>query len=222
MKKEHFLKTAAEKLMEACPGQARYLLWMYNSSHDGNLVSEGQCPYCYQFLVLDRYRVRLKPKPKITPKVEKLLNRESKNYRLTFKETKIIKRYWDSNSILLVTCKACNKTVKYNGKSRSFLAEMKNNLSTPKIKPGMKTPDIKASGSTKKKKKSFSSNQSGSKDNSPALIFRTPTSGQSTPSSSSKSHSKMKHHLSQLKKMLNSEENQRTPSKDFRNFLSSL
>ncbi|XP_068932035.1 UPF0711 protein C18orf21 homolog isoform X2 [Petaurus breviceps papuanus] len=195
---------------------------MYNSSHDEKSVSESQCPYCYQFLVLDRYRVRLKPKPKLTPKVKKLLNRESKNCRLTFKETKILKKYWDSNSILLVTCKACNKTVRYNGKSRSFLAEMKNNLSTPKIKPGMKTPDIKASGSTKKKKKSFSSSKPDSKDNSPALIFRTPTSGQSTPGSSSKSLSKMKRHLSQLKMMLNSEESHKTPSKDFRNFLSSL
>ncbi|XP_043828166.1 UPF0711 protein C18orf21 homolog isoform X2 [Dromiciops gliroides] len=195
---------------------------MYNSSQDEKSISEGQCPYCYQFLVLDRYRVRLKPKPKLTPKVKKLLNRESKNCRLTFKEAKILKKYWDSKSVLLVTCKTCNKTVKYNGKSRSFLAEMKNNLSTPTNKSGMKTPDIKASGSAKKKKKSFSSNNSGSRNNSPALIFRTPTSGQSTPGSSSKSLSKMKRHLSQLKMMLNSEESQKTPSKDFRNFLSSL
>uniref|UniRef100_F6QC01 Uncharacterized protein n=1 Tax=Monodelphis domestica TaxID=13616 RepID=F6QC01_MONDO len=187
-----------------------------------NTVSEGQCPYCYQFLVLDKYRVRLKPKPKLTPKVKKVLNRESKNCRLNFKEAKILKKYNDSRSILLVTCKACNKTVRYDGKSRSFLEEMKNSLSTPKIKPGMKTPDIKSSGSTKKKKKSFSSNKSSSKDNSPALIFRTPTSGQSTPSSSSKSLNKMKRHLSQLKMLLNSEESQKTPSKDFRNFLSSL
>ncbi|XP_072461383.1 UPF0711 protein C18orf21 homolog [Notamacropus eugenii] len=222
MKNKHFLRVAAEKLMEACPGQARYLLWVYNSSHDEKSVSEGQCPYCYQFLVLDRYRVRLKPKTKLRPKVKKLLNRESRNCRLTFKETKILKKYWDSKSVLLVTCKACNKTVRYNGKSRSFLAEMKNNLSTPKIKPGMNTPDIKASGSTKKKKKSFSSNKSGSKDNSPALIFRTPTSGQSTPSSSSKSLGKMKRHLSQLKMMLHSEESQRTPAKGLRDFLSSL
>ncbi|KAM9095668.1 UPF0711 protein C18orf21 homolog [Sarcophilus harrisii] len=222
MKKKNFLKVAAEKLMETCPGQARYLLWLYHSSQDEKTVSEGQCPYCYQFLVLDRYRVRLKPKPKLTPKVKKLLTRESKNCRLTFKETKILKKYWDSKSILLVTCKACNKTVKYDGKSRSFLAEMKNNLSTPKIQSVLKTPDIKSSGSTKKKKKSFSSNKPGSQNNSPALIFRTPTSGQSTPDSASKSLSKMKRHLSQLKMMLNSEESQKTPSKDFRNFLSSL
>ncbi|XP_074135324.1 UPF0711 protein C18orf21 homolog isoform X3 [Sminthopsis crassicaudata] len=186
------------------------------------MVSEGQCPYCYQFLVLDRYRVRLKPKPKLTPKVKKVLTRESKNCRLTFKETKILKKYWDSKSILLVTCKACNKTVKYDGKSRSFLAEMKNNLSTPKIQSGLKISNIKTSGSTKKKKKSFSSNTPGSQANSPALVFRTPTSGQSTPNSASKSLSKMKLHLSQLKTMLNSEESQKIPSKDFRTFLSSL
>ncbi|XP_044513792.1 UPF0711 protein C18orf21 homolog [Gracilinanus agilis] len=215
--KKHFLKVAAEKLMETCPGQARYLLWMYSTSLDENTVSEGQCPYCYQFLMLDKYRVRLKPKPKLTPKVKKVLNRESKNCRLTFKDAKILKKHKDSKSMLLVTCKACNKTVRYDGKSRSFLEEMKNNLSTP-----MKTPDIKSSGSTKKKKKSFSSNKSNSIDSSPALIFRTPTSGQSTPSSSSKSLNKMKRHLSQLKMLLNSEESQKTPSKDFRNFLSSL
>uniref|UniRef100_A0A5F8H390 Uncharacterized protein n=1 Tax=Monodelphis domestica TaxID=13616 RepID=A0A5F8H390_MONDO len=102
--KKHFLKVAAKKLTETCLGQAWYLLWMYSSSLGENTVTEGQCPYCYQFLVLNKYRVLLKPKPKLTPKVKKVLNRESKNCRLNFKEAKILKKYNDSRNILYI-CK---------------------------------------------------------------------------------------------------------------------
>ncbi|KAF6302693.1 hypothetical protein mRhiFer1_001747 [Rhinolophus ferrumequinum] len=63
---------------------------------------------------------------------------------------------------------------------------------------------------------------SGSRGKSPALIFRTPTSGQSTPTCSSKNVSKTKKHFSQLKLLLSQSESQKKTKVDFRNFLSSL
>uniref|UniRef100_A0A673TEA3 Chromosome 18 open reading frame 21 n=1 Tax=Suricata suricatta TaxID=37032 RepID=A0A673TEA3_SURSU len=100
MRQKHYLEAAARQLHESCPAQARYLLWAYSSSHDANSTFEGTCPYCFQLLVLDNSRVRLKPKPKLTPKIQKLLNREARNCTLSFKEAKIVKKYKDSKSVL--------------------------------------------------------------------------------------------------------------------------
>ncbi|XP_075388974.1 UPF0711 protein C18orf21 homolog isoform X2 [Tenrec ecaudatus] len=179
---------------------------------------EETCPYCFQLLVLDNSRVRLKPKPKLTPKIQKLLNREAKSYTLSFKEAKILKKYKDAKSVLLVTCKTCNRTVKHQGKSRSFLSSLKSSLGTATANPALRTPKGKALSSA-----SCNHERSRSKDKSPAWIFRTPTSAQSTPTfSSSRSTSKTKKHFSQLKMLLSQQESQKSPKMDFRNFLSSL
>uniref|UniRef100_A0A8D2DEJ5 Uncharacterized protein n=1 Tax=Sciurus vulgaris TaxID=55149 RepID=A0A8D2DEJ5_SCIVU len=100
MRQKHYLEAAARGLLESCPGQARYLLWAYSSSHDDKSNFEETCPYCFQLLVLDNSRVRLKPKAKLTPKIRKLLNREARSSTLSFKEAKIIKKYKDSKSVL--------------------------------------------------------------------------------------------------------------------------
>uniref|UniRef100_A0A5G2RLF3 Chromosome 6 C18orf21 homolog n=1 Tax=Sus scrofa TaxID=9823 RepID=A0A5G2RLF3_PIG len=100
MRQKHYLEAAAWKLQDSCPGQARYLLWAYSSSHDDKSTFEGTCPYCFQLLVPDKSRVRLKPKPKLTPKIQKLLNREARNYTLSFKEAKILEKYKESKSVL--------------------------------------------------------------------------------------------------------------------------
>ncbi|KAM6218267.1 UPF0711 protein C18orf21 homolog [Rhynchocyon petersi] len=216
MRQKHYLEAAARKLQASCPGQARYLLWTYSSSHDAKTTFEETCPYCFQLLVLDNSRVRLKPKPKLTPKIKKLLNREAKGYTLSFKEANIVKKYEDSSSVLLVTCKTCNRTVKHHGKSRSFLSSLKSDPNTPKST--LKAPERKTPSSASRKSTSF-----GSKGQSPALTFRTPTSGQSTPTFfSSKNMSKTKKHFSQLKLLLSQQESQKSPKMDFRNFLSSL
>ncbi|XP_049756507.1 UPF0711 protein C18orf21 homolog isoform X1 [Elephas maximus indicus] len=218
MRQKHYLEAAARKLHASCPGQARYLLWAYGSSNDAKNAFEETCPYCCQLLVLDNARVRLKPKPKLTPKIQKLLNREAKNYTLSFKEAKIVNKYKDSKSVLSITCRTCNRTVKHHGKSRSFLSSLKSNPSTPKTKPILKTPMKKTPSSA-----NLNHNMSGSKGKSPALNFRTPPSGQSTPTfSSSKNMRKTKKHFSQLKMLLSQQESQKTPKMDFRNFLSSL
>ncbi|KAM8784115.1 UPF0711 protein C18orf21 homolog [Rhynchonycteris naso] len=216
MRQKHYLEAAARKLQDSCPGQARYLLWAYSSSHDANSTFEGACPYCFQFLVLDNSRVRLKPKPKVTPKIQKLLNREARNYTLSFKEAKIVKKYKDSKSILMITCKTCNRTVKHHGKSRSFLSALKSSPPAPsKLSP--KTPERKTPSSA-----NLTHSLSATKGKSPALIFRTPKSGQSTPTCSSKNVKKTKKHFSQLKMLLSQSESQKNSKVDFRNFLASL
>ncbi|XP_045312989.1 UPF0711 protein C18orf21 homolog [Leopardus geoffroyi] len=215
MRQKHYLEAAARQLYESCPGQARYLLWAYSSSHDDNNTFEGTCPYCFQLLVSDNSRVRLKPKSKLTPKIQKLLNREARNCTLNFKEAKIVKKYKDSRSVLLITCKTCNRTVKHHGKSRSFLSTLKSSPTTPTTKLSPKTPERKTPSSTNL------NHPCGSKGKRPAFVFRTPTSGQSTPTCS-KSVSKTKKHFSKLKLLLSRSESQKNSKVDFRNFLLSL
>ncbi|XP_012870400.1 PREDICTED: UPF0711 protein C18orf21 homolog isoform X1 [Dipodomys ordii] len=215
MRQKYYLEAAAWNLRESCPGQARYLLWAYSSAHD-NSTFEGTCPYCFQLLVLDNARVRLKPKAKLTPKIQKLLNQQARNYALSFKEAKILKKYKDSKSVLLITCKTCNRTVKHPGKSRSFLSALKSDPTTPASKVSLKGLE----------KTPHSANQNhgvtGSTSKSPALTFRTPVSGQSTPICSTRNMNKRKKHFSQLKMLLSQSESQDIPKADFRNFLSSL
>ncbi|XP_055994191.1 UPF0711 protein C18orf21 homolog isoform X2 [Sorex fumeus] len=100
MRQKQYLEAAARLLRESCPGQARYLLWAYSSSQDDRGTFEETCPYCFQLLVLDNSRVRLKPKPRLTPRIQKLLSREARNQILSFKDAKIVKKYKDSKSVL--------------------------------------------------------------------------------------------------------------------------
>uniref|UniRef100_A0A8C4UUJ9 Chromosome 18 open reading frame 21 n=1 Tax=Falco tinnunculus TaxID=100819 RepID=A0A8C4UUJ9_FALTI len=86
-----FLEAAAEGLLGACPGQARFLLF----------TRIWICPYCFQFLVPDSCRVRLKPKMKVTPQIEKILKQEAKNHKLSMKQTKLLKKYRESRSVLV-------------------------------------------------------------------------------------------------------------------------
>ncbi|XP_017529139.2 UPF0711 protein C18orf21 homolog isoform X1 [Manis javanica] len=217
MRQKHYLEAAAWKLHASCPSEARYLLWAYSSSQDHKSTFEGTCPYCFQLLVLDNSRVRLKPKPKLTPKIQKLLNQEARNSTLSFKEAKIVRKYKESRSLLLITCKICNRTVKHHGKSRSFLSAMKSDPTTPTSKLSLKTPERKTLNSA-----NLNHDTSGSKGKSPVLIFRTPISGQSTPTSSSKNVNKTKKRFCQLKMLLSQSEYHKNPKVDFRNFLSSL
>uniref|UniRef100_A0A8D2BDM6 Uncharacterized protein n=1 Tax=Sciurus vulgaris TaxID=55149 RepID=A0A8D2BDM6_SCIVU len=209
MRQKHYLEAAARGLLESCPGQARYLLWAYSSSHG----RENPGLLGVRLLL----PLRLKPKAKLTPKIWKLLNREARSNTLSFKEAKIIKKYKDSKSVLLITCKTCNRTVKHQGKSRSFLSALKSSHITPTSKLSPKRPKRQTPGSA-----NFSPNMPGSKGKSPALIDRTPTPGRSTPICFSKSVTKRKKRFSQLKMLLSQNESQKNPKVDFRNFLSSL
>ncbi|XP_052011596.1 UPF0711 protein C18orf21 homolog isoform X2 [Apodemus sylvaticus] len=100
MRQKYYIEAAARGLVGSCPGQARYLLWAYSSSHEDNSTFQETCPHCFQLLVLDNSRVRLKPKTRLTPKIQKLLNREARNDTLSFKEAKLLRRYKESTSVL--------------------------------------------------------------------------------------------------------------------------
>ncbi|CAO2608286.1 UPF0711 protein C18orf21 homolog [Lemmus lemmus] len=173
MLQKHYLEAKARGLVESCPGQARYLLWAYNWTHEENSTFEETCPHCFQLLVLDNSRV------------------QARNYTLSFKEAKLLRKCKNSTSVLLVTCRTCNRTVKHHGKSRSFLSALKSNTATATSKANLKTPKRNTPGSTHPSHK-----MSDSKGK------RTPASGQSTPVCSSRSGSKRKKHFSQLKALL--------------------
>ncbi|NXD99495.1 CR021 protein, partial [Chaetorhynchus papuensis] len=181
---------------------------------------ERICPYCFQFLVPDSYRVRLKPKMKVTPQIEKVLKREAKNHKLNMKQTKLLRKYRESRSILLVTCKSCNKTTRHYGKSRDFLATKTQNCGTPGIKSSLKTPDVRIQSA--KKMTPVSGSRLGSKGNSPSSLSRTHGSGQATTNSASKTPRNSKFHFSKLKRMLDLEEREKSQNADFKTFLTLL
>ncbi|NXL85212.1 CR021 protein, partial [Alectura lathami] len=181
---------------------------------------ERICPYCFQFLVPDSHRVRLKPKMKLTPQIEKILKREAKNYKLNMKQTKILKKYRDSKSVLLVTCNSCNKTTRHYGKSRDFLATKTHNSGTPTTKPSLKTPDVKVQSANQMTPASCS--RLGSKGSSPSSLPRTYVSRQATTSSISKTPRNSKFHFTKLKRMLDLEEKEKSQKADLKNFLTLL
>ncbi|NWH16386.1 CR021 protein, partial [Grus americana] len=181
---------------------------------------ERTCPYCFQFLVPDSHRVRLKPKMKVTPQIEKILKREKKNHKLNMKQTKLLKKYRESSSVLLVTCNLCNKTTRHCGKSRDFLATRTQNFGTPSIKSNPRTPDVKIQSANKVTP--VSCNRLGSKGNSPSSLPRTRVSGQMTTNSASKTPRNSKFHFSKLKQMLNLEEKEKSQKADFKTFLTLL
>ncbi|XP_027536146.1 UPF0711 protein C18orf21 homolog isoform X3 [Neopelma chrysocephalum] len=57
MGRRRLLAAAAAQLAGACPGQARFLLWTLRSSRANERELERICPYCFQFLVPDGYRL---------------------------------------------------------------------------------------------------------------------------------------------------------------------
>uniref|UniRef100_A0A8D0H412 Chromosome 18 open reading frame 21 n=1 Tax=Sphenodon punctatus TaxID=8508 RepID=A0A8D0H412_SPHPU len=207
------LDTAARELMDACPGQARFLLWTLHSLQDDKTTNARKmCTYCFQLLDPNNHRVRLKPKMKVTPQIQRLLNRESKNHKLNLTQTKLLRKYKNSRSVLLITCNTCNKTTRRYGKSRDFLATVTKRFSTS----GLKTP------TSSNKERPNSHSNSGSKGKNPSSNSRACKSGQSTPGSSSKTPKNAKFHFSQLKRLFDLEEKQKSQKGDLKDFLSSL
>ncbi|NWR76272.1 CR021 protein, partial [Centropus unirufus] len=181
---------------------------------------ERICPYCFQLLIPDTYRVRLKPKMKVTPQIERALKQEARHRKLNMKQTKLLKKYRESRSVLLVTCNSCNKTRRYYGKSRDFLATKTRHSSTPSIKSSLRTPDVNIQSSNKMTP--LSCNRLGSKGNTPSSLHRTRSSGQSTPSSASRTPRNSKFHFSKLKQMLSLEEKEKSQKADLQTFLTLL
>uniref|UniRef100_A0A8B9QKQ7 Chromosome 18 open reading frame 21 n=1 Tax=Apteryx owenii TaxID=8824 RepID=A0A8B9QKQ7_APTOW len=212
----HFLSVSCWSLLVLVAAEVEvYPLIIYDE-----LRTERICPYCFQFLVPDNHRVRLKPKMKVTPQIEKILKREANNHKLNMKQTKLLKKYRDSRSVLLVTCNSCNKTTRHYGKSRDFLATMTHHSGTSTIKSGLKTPDRKIPSANKMTPASCS--RSGSKGKSPSSLPRTCVPGQATTNSFSKTPQNSKLHFSKLKWMLNLEEKEKSQKEDLKTFLTLL
>ncbi|KAJ7313977.1 hypothetical protein JRQ81_005826 [Phrynocephalus forsythii] len=204
--KRQFLEAAAHQLVDTCPAEARFLGWIRSSTEDKTTDSVSQvCSYCFQIFLPGNYRVRLKPKMKLTPQVEKLLKKERKNYKLNLKQTKLLKRYKASTNVLLITCSVCGKTARHNGKSREHF--------------GMKTPNMTPSSN---RTTPASRSHSGLKTVMSSFSPRTSTSRLSTPRSSPRTPRNAKSHFTQLKKLLRLEEDRKNDKGDLKNFLLSL
>ncbi|XP_043918939.1 UPF0711 protein C18orf21 homolog [Protopterus annectens] len=214
-----FLKQASFRLKDGCPGEARYLLSRQNIDSEERRL-EGVCPYCFQYLLPGNHRVRLKPKMKLTPRVCRLLNQE-KNRKMNCKQQKIIRKYKNSRSVLLVTCYTCSKTSRYYGVNRSFLAMLPSPACTPKGTPNDRRQDLKTPSSSNKQSMSQKQNSFGSKGKSPATTPRTGKSEHSSPSSS-KSERAKKFNFSRLKMLLKEEQKQLKKKGRLQDFLSSL
>uniref|UniRef100_A0A8B9IJL8 CR021 protein n=1 Tax=Anser cygnoides TaxID=8845 RepID=A0A8B9IJL8_ANSCY len=194
--------------------------WTLARRRDDEFGKERICPHCFQFLLPVSRRVRLKPKMKVTPQIEKILKREAKSYKLNMRQTKLLKKYRDSKSVLLITCTSCNKTTRRYGKSRDFLATKAQNSGTPTIKSSLRTPDVKTQSA--KKMTPVSCSRLGSKGNTPSSLPRTQASRQVTTSSGSKTPRNSKFHFSKLKRMLNLEEKEKSQKADLKTFLTLL
>ncbi|NXO04297.1 CR021 protein, partial [Rhinopomastus cyanomelas] len=181
---------------------------------------EGVCPYCFQFLVPNGCRVRLKPKMKVTPQIERILKREAKNHKLNMKQTKLLKKYRDSKSVVLITCNFCNKTTRHYGQSRDFLATRTPNIVTSNTQSSLRTPNVKHQSANKLTPMNCS--RLGSKGSNPSSLSRTPGSAQGATGSASKTPRSTKFHFSKLKRMLNLEEKERSQKPDLKSFLTLL
>ncbi|XP_054847683.1 UPF0711 protein C18orf21 homolog [Eublepharis macularius] len=208
MGRRRFLEAAARRLAGACPAQARFLMWTLSNIEGKNENNADQvCRYCFQFLLPGNHRVRLKPKMRITPQIQKLLNLEAKKFKLNLKQGKLLKKYKESKSVLLITCNTCMKTTRHYGKSRECWNMKISTFETPT--PLNKTTPFSHSHSASKRKKLT-----------PAS--RTSTPGQSTPRFSSKSPKNAKSNFSRLKRLLSLEEKKKNDKGDLKNFLLSL
>ncbi|KAG8442567.1 hypothetical protein GDO86_011382 [Hymenochirus boettgeri] len=214
---KRFLEEAAWRLKDSCPGLSRYLLSRRSISEKKGDCIENICPFCFQFFTPDNHKVRLKPKLKISPCVERLLRKEKKNHRLNLKQTRLLKKYKLVKGMLMVTCSTCSKVSKYAGESRHLLSV---SPGTPK----MVSTDLRKRTPVSNRKKQLSSSEEklSSNGKSPVLTPRSCTSAHSSPATATKSSKKGRFHFSRLKMLLSQEEKNTSKKGDLQNFLSSL
>lgn len=218
-KKLRFLKNSAFHFQDSCSEQARFLMWTHQSIADTKYKEERVCPYCFQCRLPENHRVRFKPKRRLTPQVQRVLNREAANRTLSLKQVKILQKYKNSTSTMLVTCYSCNKTSRHSGVKRDFLAALSHNPNTPnscgKRRDAARTPKSTGKGSV-------SHIKSGAKGKSPATTPRSTSSRPATPSPSTKPIGVKKSPFSHLKMLLNLEQKQSSKKGGLQDFLCSL
>lgn len=159
-----------------CLGQA-CCFWAHSSSNTDKSIFEEACPYCFQLQVLDKSGMCLKPKPKLTPKYGHLWIKRLKGMHSIFKKQKLW-RGTRLHTVLLMTCQTCTRAVNTMVKGDALYPQWETML---RPHPGRR-PQSPALSSTK----------STSKGESPASVFRTPTSGQPTPTYSAKDWTKQR------------------------------
>ncbi|XP_072268023.1 UPF0711 protein C18orf21 homolog [Pyxicephalus adspersus] len=216
---EEFLRKAALTMKDVCPGLARHLMSLHPFPKKVTHTQKGICPFCYQIFTPDNHKVRLRPKFKITPRIEMLLRKEAQNHRLNLKQTKLLRKYKFSRSVLVVTCNTCKLVSKYPGESRNGLVNVPG---TPKTKRNFESPDLRTPGSNRKLNLSYSEEKLSSKSKSPVLTPRSCVSAHSSPATTAKSSKKGKFQFSRLKMLLSQEEKEPSKKGVLQNFLTSL
>ncbi|XP_043574990.1 UPF0711 protein C18orf21 homolog [Chiloscyllium plagiosum] len=221
VKRLQSLKKLAFQLKDACPAEARYLLWTCQVIAGTKVNPEGVCSHCFECLLPGNHRVRLKSKRRITEKIKKLLRREAANWKLNLKQVRQLQKYRNSKSTLLVTCYTCKETSKFYGANRMCLpARPRIPRSLSKTKTDMKTLEAKMPQSVQQETRySPLTNKSSSKSKCPAT---TPRTSVSTSSASLKSVKGKKLHCSRLKMLLNCEQKQQNNKGTLRDFLTSV
>uniref|UniRef100_A0A3Q4GTD6 Si:dkey-184p18.2 n=1 Tax=Neolamprologus brichardi TaxID=32507 RepID=A0A3Q4GTD6_NEOBR len=163
------------------------------------------CPYCCQWLHPDNHHVRLRPKQRPSARVQSVLLRKARGKRLSLVQKNLLRRFQKSSSVLMATCHACNKTSRYKGVNRDFIATCAKTHNTPGSAGKHKTPQFS----------SFSSSSSTS-------TSTTTTSGSGSGSASSKPSKIRNWVVRRLSKILQREDNQGTKKGGLKDFLSSL
>ncbi|KAM9308261.1 UPF0711 protein C18orf21 homolog [Gastrophryne carolinensis] len=179
-------------------------------------IKRGFCPFCFQILTPDNSKVRLRPKMKITLRIESLLKKQAKSQKLNLKQTKLLQKFNFSRSTLVVTCNTCQMVSKYPGENRTALA---NDPRTPRI--NVQSHKLKTIGSSRKGVLSYSEAKQSSKNKSCVQTLRPHTSTCSSAALNAKVVKKGKFQFSRLKMMLSQDEKE--PIKgNLQSFLTSL
>ncbi|XP_003968926.1 UPF0711 protein C18orf21 homolog [Takifugu rubripes] len=221
-KSKTFLLDASLLYKDTCPELSRYLLqWSETSKETPNptrssssLGAAPVCPNCYQWLQPDNHRVRLRPKPRPSLRVQRILRRKAHSKRLSLAQKNLLHRFQKASSALMATCHTCNTTFRHKGANRAFIAS----LSTPGS-AGKRPKTPQSTG-----RASMNTPRTPGRDKTPVQTPRSSTS--STPgsgSSSTKPPSKSKNWVVQrLSKILTRDDTQGSKKGGLKDFLSSL
>ncbi|XP_020487346.2 UPF0711 protein C18orf21 homolog isoform X1 [Labrus bergylta] len=221
-KSARFLFDASLLFKDKCPELSRFLMqWPVKANAElksSSLVqSTSMCPHCYQLLLPDHQRVRLRPKQRPSARVQSVLRRKSRGKRLSMMQKKLLQRFEKSCSVLMATCHTCNTTSRHRGTNREFITNFAKTHSTPGSTGKYKTPQSTSRGNMNTPKTP--------KDKTPAHTPRSSISSSTSGSgsSSSKPASKPKNWVVQrLSKILLRGDNQGGKKGGLKDFLSSL
>ncbi|XP_023667768.2 UPF0711 protein C18orf21 homolog isoform X1 [Paramormyrops kingsleyae] len=180
----------------------------------GSFPEESVCPFCSQWRQPDNHHVRVRPKRKASRRVQQLLRREASRRHLNLEQTRVLRKFHGSQSMLMATCHTCHRKSKKGGALRNFLASLSKSQSTPegtgKNSSASSTPRILSKSASELFKSSSRSTP-----------FRTPRSA-STESGISPKQGSATSSFSRLRKLLIKGDTQTSKNGTLKDFLSSL